>query len=62
MNIGQRIKSGEYIHTEFKTSFGEAAAIVLASFANATKIRRMVDKSVLCILIWEMKMLRVSLI
>ena len=53
--MNKRIQSGEDIHTEFKTSFGEAATIVLASFANVTKIRRMVDKSVLCILIWEMK-------
>ncbi|MBO4738768.1 MAG: hypothetical protein J5606_04315 [Bacteroidales bacterium] len=47
MNIGQRIKSGEDIHTEFKTSFGEAATIVLASFANGTKKYRTSDMSAL---------------
>ena len=34
MNIGQRIKSGEDIHTEFKTSFGDELIVTLVAFAN----------------------------
>ena len=45
--MNKRIQSGEDIHTEFKTSFGEAATIVLASFANGTAIRRTSNMSAL---------------
>ena len=44
MNIGQRIKSGEDIHTEFKTSFGDEVIVTLVAFANIFKTTGDIEK------------------
>ena len=45
--MNKRIQSGEDIHTEFKTSFGDEVIVTLVTFANGTAIRRTSNMSAL---------------